>query len=82
MIRMRMVEPEELGAKFRRASFRRNVVLRTNKKTPPRPLVGRIRERQRRRDHTVAPIQGAAAFVRIRLGAVRTNRMLNTWLKR
>src|SRR5438093_8763418 len=73
MIRMRMIEPEQLGADFGRAALGFTIVGRTHEKTTARPLFGRVRQRDDRAHMTVSSNERAAAFVRIRFLPVRTN---------
>src|SRR5688572_28084445 len=77
-----MVEPQEIRAQFRGAPLGGGVVLRPDEKTAARPLVGRIRQRQRRRHLAIASEQRSTAFVGIRFGAMSVNGPLDTWPKR
>src|SRR5882672_6459365 len=73
MIRVRVVEAEQLASKLGCAPFGRAIVLRSHLETAPRPFFRHVRQRQRFGHHAVAADQGAAALVRIRFGAVSTN---------
>src|SRR5690606_8804389 len=75
MIRMRMIEPEQLGAGLRGRLLRGSIVLRAHEEAAPRPLFRRVRQRPRGLDDPVAPDERAAAFVRIRLDAVGADRV-------
>ena len=70
MIRMRVIEAEQLGAERRGALLGLAVVLRPHQEPPPRPFLGGVRQRERRRDHAVAAEERAAALVRIGFDAV------------
>ena len=86
MIRMRMIKPQQVAAQLARAAFRHSIVRRAHEKSAPRPFLGRVRQRNRRR-HTAAvpdipdiphsPHKGAAAFVRVRLFAMPPNHIVD-----
>src|SRR5678816_4042634 len=56
VIRMRMIEPEQIRPELRSAALGCGVLLRPNEEAPARSLLGRIRECHGGRDHTVASI--------------------------
>src|SRR3954469_820007 len=73
MIRMRMVEPEELGTELRGATFGLAVVRRPHQEAPPRPFLSRVRQRHRRGHARAGAHQRAPAFVGKRFFAVPPN---------
>src|SRR5687767_9255249 len=76
-----MIKAEQLGAKLRRAALRIAVVLRAHEEPAPRPFLGRVRQRKRRRHGPLASIQRAAAFIGIGLDAMLTDGVGDTCLK-
>ena len=74
MIRMRMVEPEQLAAEFRRALLREPIVGRPDQESPARAFFGRIRQRLGMGHHSVGADERAATLVRIRFLTVPANR--------
>src|SRR6185295_16260854 len=75
MIRMRVVEPEQLGAQLGGPPLGFAVVGRAHEKAAPRPLLRRIRERHDRGDLAVTAEERPTAFVGIGFLAVRANRL-------
>ena len=74
MIRVRMIEPEQLAAGLGCACFRGAIVLRPHEKPPPRAFFRRVGQREGFRDGSVAADQRAATLVGIRFSAVGANR--------
>src|SRR6478672_13296305 len=72
-----MIETEQVDAECRRALLGLLVVAGTHEKAAPRALFGGIRQRHEIGDVAVSTEQRAAAFVRIRLLAVRTDRLVD-----
>ncbi len=75
MVRMRMVEAEELRSQPAGAALRLPVILRAHQEPPPRPLLGRVRQSEGGDNLAVPAKQGPAAFVGIRLGSMLSNRV-------
>src|SRR5437762_10109759 len=73
VIRVRMVEPEELRAELRRAALRSSIIGVAHAESPARALVRDVRQRQSRHEPAVASDERPAALVRIRLLAVTPN---------
>src|SRR5688500_12341979 len=82
MIRVRVVEPEQLSTQFRRPLLSEPVIRWPDQEPPPRPFFGSVRQRHRRGDAAVRANQGAAAFVRVGFLAVHANRLVHTRPKR
>ena len=57
MIGVRMVEAEQVAARLGGALFGFTIIRRTHQKTPPRTLLGRVRQRVGRGHHAVAADQ-------------------------
>src|SRR3954454_11903514 len=72
-----MIETQQLDAKLGGAPLRLLVVGRPDEEAAPRTLFGGIRQRQEIGDTPVASKQRAAAFVRVGLVAVHTNRLID-----
>src|SRR5687768_4348915 len=82
VIGMRVVEAQQLGAQLGRAPLRLAVILRPHEKTTPRPLLGRARQRERGRDDAIAPVQRPAALVRVGLGAMAADFLIDSGAQR
>ena len=70
MVRMRVVEPEQIGSLPGGLPFRFEVVLGPHAKATPGPFFRGVGKRVRGRDHAVPADQRAAAFVGIRRRAM------------
>ncbi len=69
MVEAEQVEPGVAGALLGDA-----IVIRPHQESPPRSFFGRVGQRKRFVHRAIAAQQGAAAFVRERLPAVRADR--------
>src|SRR5262245_20584587 len=67
---MRVIEPDELAARRRRARLGAAVVGRTHEKPAPRTLFSRVGQRERLHHQAVAADESAAALVGIGLSSV------------
>src|SRR5688572_25069321 len=70
MIGMRMVEPEEIRARFGRATLGLAVVPGTDEEASPRPLFSHVGQREGGSHHAVPAVERATAFIRVRLGTM------------
>src|SRR5437016_5936195 len=77
MIRMRMIEPEQLGAELARAALRVAIVGGPHEKPAARTFFGRIRQPDDIAHPPVPADERAAALVRIRLLPVRADRLVD-----
>src|SRR5688572_9900907 len=82
MIRMRVVEAKQVDTELAGAPFGLTIVLRTHEESAARSFLGRVRQREGGGHDTVAPVQGAATFVRIRFGTVAANVVIDAGLHR
>src|SRR5688572_16835970 len=78
MVRVRMIEAQQLGPQFRRAPLGLHIVLVADTEATPRPFLGDVRQREGIGDDPVRSIQRAAAFVRIRLRPVGADRFVHS----
>src|SRR6476646_7166261 len=72
-----MIEAEQVDAQRRRALLGLPIVAGTHEKAPPWALFGGVWQRHEIGHVPVASEEGAAAFVRIRLLAVRADRLID-----
>src|SRR5215471_5629333 len=73
MIRMRMIETEQLAAELGGLLLGDSIVRRTHHESAPRPLFRRVRQGDCRGDAVATADEGAATLVRIGLLAVAPN---------
>ena len=78
---MGVIEPEQLPTQLARALLALQIVAIAHAETTARSFVSDVWQGQRVRHDTVAPDQGATAFVRIGFDAVRANRLGHSGLK-
>src|SRR5688572_9576756 len=73
VVRMRVVEAEQLGSELRRARLGLAIVLRADEEAAARPILGGVGQRERGGHGAVVSVQRAAALVGIGLDAVRAD---------
>src|SRR5688572_21071131 len=78
MIRVRVIEAQEIGLQFRGTPLRFAIVLGPYQEPAPRTLFRGVGKRKRRRHHAVAAVERAAALVGIRLRAVAADVLVHS----
>ena len=77
MIGMRMIEAQQVSPERSGPELRFAVIRRPHQKPTPGPFLSCVRQGDHSSDSAIASDQGAAAFMRIGLAAVRADRRVD-----